>query len=147
VARNDGTKLQDLLQGALTTYCKKHPGFAYRFPDTKAARGMYLPKQPGDFLLVVPRAAVLLECKSTVTGESVVALAKEDRGQLGKHALWHRAGQPSRYVYADLTEGRLDFFDGVDVLQACRNGSKTIPRLSGVIEDMHDLIMTTVRKL
>lgn len=145
--RNDGTKLQDVFYAEAKGYCAKNPGYCHRFPDTKSARGVFLQKQPGDYLLVVPGFAVLVECKSTTTGECLVNLAKEDRGQLGKHSLWHRAGHPSRYVYADILADRLQVFDGSDVLREVRSEGKAKPLLSGGMKDMKEFIVKIVTSL
>lgn len=112
---NDGTALQDKVQAALKAFCETRKAFFYRFPDTKAARGRYLPAQPGDFMLLLPGRAILIECKSTEVSAPLKKLL--DPGQCGKHRLWWRSGHPSAFVYGDLQRNWVEWHDGRAVVE------------------------------
>ena len=106
---NDGIYLQEKLASILKAYKEYNPAFDHRFSDTKSARGNYIKSQPGDFMLLVPFGALLIECKSTVTGIGLLTLAHHGivgKRQIAKHRLWQRAGHPSLYLYADLSKGK-----------------------------------------
>jgi len=99
--KNDGKLLEKKLQETLKQYTEKIPSFYYRFYDTKSARN-FIPSQPGDFFLLIPGGCILLECKSSNIGNSLITLAHKNKQQIAKHKLWLRSGNPALYVYLDL---------------------------------------------
>jgi hypothetical protein len=118
--KNDGTPLQDKLAKALKTYSEYHPAYWHRFPDTKSAGGNYLQAQPGDYLLAAPVGVILIECKSTVVGARVLTLAHHGtvgKNQIAKHRLWHRAGQPSAYLWGDMVKEQIEWHWGFNVVK------------------------------
>lgn len=122
--QNDGTYLQDELAKALKAYCEYNEGYFYRFYDTRSARVNYLPAQPGDYLLNVPGISILIECKSTTVGASVVKMAwnnKITKNQMAKHRLWHRSGHPSLYLWGDLTNKTFEWHLGETVVSKVNN--------------------------
>lgn len=130
---NDGTWLQDALQKALKAFCGSRPGFWHRFPDSKSSRTL-INAQPGDYLWVLPWGAVLIECKSTDRSSPLRSLL--DPGQCGKHRLWHRAGQPSAFVYADSARGLLQWHDGKSALEGDR-----LPEWAGSVGGIADMLI------
>jgi hypothetical protein len=94
--RNDGTKLEGKVQDAL-----------------KAARNL-IANQPGDFLMTLPGAAILIECKSTWDGASFWSLL--DATQLAKHRLWQRAGHPTVFFYGNHRKGEVALYRGDAVI-------------------------------
>jgi len=134
--KNDGKLLETAMQKALTDYCQTHPVLFHRFYDTHAARN-WLPAQPGDFLLVVQGRAILIECKSTITGAHLNKLARGNAAQIGKHKLWLRAGGLSRYVYLNIQTNELILVDGRNITDK----KAIIPTLfSGTLACMSDLV-------
>lgn len=120
MTKNTGDKTQSLLAEALKTFCRHNPAFAHRFYDTKSARGAFIPGQAGDFFLLHPGQCLLLECKSTNIGESLITLAFHGpvgRKQIASHRLWHRAGHDSYYLYHDIRTGRMEWHNGKNVVK------------------------------
>lgn len=114
MTKNDGTRLQGILQQALQAFQERTPSFFHRFADTRSARA-FLQVQPGDFLWLLPGLpAILIEAKSTEVGASLVSLMTS--GQCGKHRLWHRARHTSAFVYADFSRDLLEWHDGKQAL-------------------------------
>lgn len=132
--RNDGAWLQDALQAQLKHYCEHHPAFWHRFPDTKSAQGAYLKAQPGDFFWMMPRQCLLIECKSTIKGTSLLSLAHHGtvgKRQIAKHRLWNRAGHLSFYLYGDRTTNRYEWHLGKNVASKCH-----APVVTGLMPDL-----------
>lgn len=124
VSNNDGTALQDILQDSLKQYCELNPSFFYRFPDTKSARGLYLKSTPSDFLWSAFGYVFLVECKSTRAGTPLITMAHHGdvgKRQVAKHRLWHRSGQPSLYLWADLVGERFEWHSGQDVVSKSKS--------------------------
>lgn len=148
--RNDGSFLQNKLQGALKEHCKTFPCYWFRFYDSKSARG-FLPAQPGDFLWLLPGQAVLIECKSSTREKTtLVSLAHHGpvgKCQLAKHKLWHRAGHPSIYLYYNIPEDRLAWHNGKDVIAKDKTTifQGTLKALPESLRYLHDHYFGTVR--
>lgn len=138
--KNDGTKLESKVQDALKAYCANHLALWYRFPDSKAARNLIV-NQPGDFMMTLPGAAILIECKSTWDGATFWSLL--DATQLAKHRLWMRAGHPTTFFYANLRKGEVVLYRGDAVVDVAVHGatredlllgSAAITRMAPLIE-------------
>lgn len=118
--KNDGEYLQDVLQDALKKFSQYHKAFYYRFYDSKSTNGGYLPAQPGDYFLLVPGMCMLIECKSTKVTSPLLTLAHKGevgKRQIAKHKLWHRAGNPSLYLYGNLANKVLEWHLGTRVVE------------------------------
>ena len=116
---NNGEILQDKLQRTLSQFTSKNKGFDYRFYDTKTARSGFVPAQPGDFMLLIPNNAVLIECKSTKVGTKLLTMAHKGnvgKLQIAKHRMWHRAGHPSLYLHLDLKTDAIEWHSGKNVV-------------------------------
>lgn len=129
--KNDGKKLEKELSKALKEYCQGNHAYIHRFYDTRSASGNFLPAQPGDFLLLVPNFALLIECKSTQTGETLLSLAKKNKAQLAKHKLWLRSGHPAVYLHLDERCDVLEWHDSSRVL-AGENSPVLFGRLTDI---------------
>ena len=119
MAKNSGELLEGKVRLALKTLQSKTKAFGHRFPDTKTARSGILPPQPGDFMLLVPGKAVLIECKSTNANTSLLSMAhKGDVGkrQIAHHRLWNRSGNPSLYLWLDIKSGLIEIHLGSNVV-------------------------------
>lgn len=116
--RNDGKWLEKAIQKVLQEFMEESRSFFHRFPDSRTARAL-IPPQPGDYLWLLPNtSALLLEVKSTDESANLNSLL--DRGQCGKHRLWHRAGHRSAFIYGDRAKDQLMWFDGYEVLNTSR---------------------------
>jgi hypothetical protein len=117
---NDGSTLENATWKALASIQENDGGFAYRFADSKAA-GNLIGAAPGDYLLVLNGRAVLIECKSTVSGTTLRSLIKGSqvgKRQLAKHRLWLRGGGVSLYLHYDLAGGVLSAYEGEVVVDS-----------------------------
>lgn len=142
--RNDGTRLQDTVQAALQWYCENTRAYYHRFPDSKSA-SRFLQVQPGDFMLLVRYEAILIECKSTDTGEPF-ASSLANKAQLGKHRLWHRAGHPSYFIFADYLNSTLSLRDGRDVLSDDKVRQQKVA-WAGSINDIKALLREMIHEM
>ena len=71
-------------------------------------------------MLLVPNSAILIECKSTEVGTSLITLAhhgKVGKVQIAKHRLWHRAGHRTLYLYGDLAKDSYVWHSGQNVVR------------------------------
>lgn len=142
MARNDGKVLEKALQDALADYQKRHRAKWHRFYDTHSARSI-LPQQPGDFMLLVPGASILIEAKSTDDGTPLLDMirsSKSGRTQIAEHRIWHRAGHPSVYIWGDLRTKEALVYDGPQVVAAYLNRAQVAPVLEGVIGGVMTLL-------
>lgn len=114
-----GSDLKDLM--------KTEPIRPFPFPDTFAARGKYLPAQPGDFAVVVPGGCVLIEVKTSEEHHGFASgLSKlMDKRQAAEHRLWHRTGNPSLVVFYSSLSERVEIWDG-DYVANVRAGGATL---------------------
>lgn len=139
VTKNDGTALQDAIQSVLKDRMSLTPGFMHRFSDSKAARNLTT-NQPSDLLWLEPGLpAILIECKSTDTGEPLKDLLKTStsKQQLGKARLWLRARGLSCYVWADLTMLEIKIYDGRSLVRGDMDPIATgmMPELSVLLPE------------
>lgn len=118
--KNNGELIQDKLQNVLSNFAAKSPSFDYRFYDTKTARSGFIPAQPGDFMLLIPNYAILIECKSSNAGVKLITMAHKGnvgKLQIAKHRMWHRSGHPSLYLYLDLKTNLIEWHCGKKVVK------------------------------
>lgn len=141
VKKNDGKSLESCFQAAAKAWCSANRGFFHRFTDTHAAGNLVQP-QPGDFLLCLYGAALLVECKSTSKGSPLKRLLTSEtaKKQLGKHRLWQRSYSPSGYLWADVTTGEAHWYDGADVIRAMDDKGKAVALWTGKLEQMDHLL-------
>jgi hypothetical protein len=85
--------------------------------DKTQAMSGFVPKAPGDYLLLVPGKAILVECKSSITGSSLLTLAHKNKIQLAEHRKFIRAGHASLYVYLCLKTDVIEFHLGENVIK------------------------------
>lgn len=140
---NSGKELENKLREALAEDMKRTASFFHRFYDTTSARNM-LPTQPGDFLWVFPGAAVLMEAKSTVAGDSLLEMLRgggdHARTQIAKHKLWLRAGHPTVFWWADLRTGDLEVHSGRRVVRAFNDKVPCTALLTGCLATIPGLL-------
>jgi len=141
--KNDGKELERKVAEALRVHQEKNRSVFHRFADTTSAAGNLVQAQPGDFLwLHYFGPAVLVECKSTATGESILDLvkaSKSSRRQIPCHRLWHIAGHKSIYIWGNLTTREVCVYEGKSVIEAYKNNN-TAPLLrlgNGCMESMY----------
>jgi penicillin-binding protein-related factor A (putative recombinase) len=139
---NDGKALEGKLSKALKTFEAKTKAFHYRIPDTSAARKGILPPAVGDYILLIPGKAVLIECKSTVTGIPLLTLAHKNKVQIAHHRQWHRAGHPSLYLWYDIEVDKIEYHTGELVVQKVHyplftgKGREIQPALKEILEKL-----------
>lgn len=117
LAGNNGKKLEARTTLTLKELTSKTRANYHRFTDKTQAMSGFVPAQPADFLLLVPGKAILVECKSTTSGTSLIAMAHQEKTQIAEHKKWHRAEHPSIYVYLNLGTDRLEIHNGKNVVK------------------------------
>ena len=120
MASNNGELLEGKLKATLKTLQAKTKSFGHRFADTKAAKYGILPPTPGDYMLLVPGKAILIECKSTNANSGLVAMAH--KGEVGKRQiahqrLWNRSGNPSLYLWMNIKRDIIEWHSGANVVE------------------------------
>jgi hypothetical protein len=115
--KNNGKKLESKTTATFKEFTSKRKGFYHRFVDKTQAMSGHIPASPGDYLLLVPGKAILVECKSTITGIGILTLAHKNKVQIATHRMWHRAKHPTLYVYWNLKEDIIEIHDGHNVVQ------------------------------
>lgn len=123
--KNDGKELERLVSKELSAHKSANNSHFIRFYDATSSGGGAGHRNAGDFQWLLPGAAVLIECKSTVRGDmdfyKLMMLSKKNIGQMARHRLWHRAGHPSIYIYADIVGGVVIVYGGCSVVAAIDN--------------------------
>lgn len=149
---NDGKELEGVTRDALKAHQKRHRSNFLRLYDSTTAKGAAMPPQPGDFVWLLPNAAVLIECKSTEKGTPILQLvkgSKTSRDQVPRHKVWHLSGHPSVYLWGDLTTRVLVAYLGASVVQAYEYNNKdylkvvargSFPSASSLVEQISDVI-------
>jgi len=115
--KNDGKHLEGKLSEALKIFTSKQRGFNHRFPDTRTAKSGMLPPMPGDYMLLIPGKAVLIEAKSTAVNTNILTLAHKNKVQIANHRKWHRSCHPTLYLWMDLKNDTIEFHDGRNVVE------------------------------
>lgn len=142
--KNNGVYLERKLSESLAAWCRENKGFFYRFYDAKAARNLF-PNQPGDFFWLIPGQAILLECKSTQTGENLIDLLEQK--QVAKHRLWLRAGHSTLFLYYNHLQDTFAFYWGEQVVTAFYGGRLQLePAASGTLR-VNNTLPTTLPTL
>jgi len=94
---------------------KKRTRLRYvRLYDTKSARGRFMPKQPGDFIVATPLGGTLLECKASdkyLSLSQCLSSAVEEQ-QAAAARLWSRTGNPSLFLFYSFTSDLVEAWDG-----------------------------------
>ena len=145
LARNNGELLEGKLKLTLKTLQSKTKSFGHRFPDTKTARSGILPPQPGDYMILVPGNAVLIECKSTNANTNLLSMAhKGEVGlrQIAHHRIWHRSGHPSLYLWMNIKRDIIEWHDGKNVVEKVDK-----PLFVGTSKDMLESLKTIIGNL
>ena len=145
MAANNGELLEGKLRLALKTIQAKSYSFGHRFPDTKTAKSGMIPPQPGDFMLLVPGKAILIECKSTNANSGLIGMAH--KGEVGKrqishHKMWHRSGNPSIYLWMNIKRDIIEFHDGKNVVLKVDK-----PLFIGTSKDLLSSLQTIILEL
>lgn len=117
MAKNNGKLLESKTTVALKEFTSKQAGFFHRFVDKTQMMSGFCPKSPGDYLLLVPGLAILVECKSSITGSSLLTLAHKNKVQLAEHRKFIRAGHASLYVYLNLKTDIVEIHLGDNVIK------------------------------
>jgi len=122
MVRNDGKALEEATRRALQHHhlCAKSNFMRLYDATSSGGRGH---AQGADFIWTIPnpKAAVLIECKSSAIGTSLLTLiraSKRGKEQVNKHRLHHISGHPSMYIYGNLLNDEVQIFDGKEVALA-----------------------------
>jgi hypothetical protein len=143
---NNGKWLEKEVEKVLKRMQEKEPINYHRFADTYSAGGAIISAQPGDYLVLLDKKAILLEIKSTVKGADIFRLissSKNAKNQLPRHRLWHRANHPSFYLWGDIKEYRVKVYKGQEIVNGyyekeIRN--TIIPIFSGTLDKLEKAI-------
>jgi hypothetical protein len=113
---------QDCLQGLMAI----HRLYYLRLYDTKSSRGMYLPEQPGDFIVSSPNGGHLLECKASEEHTSLSSCLSDNVGthQAAAHRLWHRSGQLCWILFYSVRSSEIELWPGELVGEARALGKR-----------------------
>lgn len=119
MAKNTGKLLESKISSALKTLQSKTKSFGHRFVDKAQVMSGFVAPSPGDFMLLVPGKAILIECKSTNANTSLMSMAH--KGEVGKrqiahHRLWNRSGNPSVYLWMNIKRDMIEFHLGSNVV-------------------------------
>lgn len=117
MAKNNGKALEAKTTKALKELVAKQKGYAHRFVDHTQMLSGHVPKAPGDYLLLVPGKAILVECKSSITGRGLLSLAHKNAVQVAEHRKFIRAGHSSLYVYLCMKSDVIELHSGKNVIQ------------------------------
>lgn len=121
-----GAEFEKLTQDTLE-YLKAVSPLSYvRLYDTKSARGKFLPKQPGDFIVASPNGGHLLECKASKEHSSLRSClaSNVEEHQAAAHRLWARAGQPCWFLFQSVMTSELELWPGLIVGEARAKGTR-----------------------
>lgn len=121
-------EVQDILKDLQT----KYPLFWHRFLDSKSA-GRLVASQPSDFLVTAKdRPTYLLEAKASCEKKSLASCAKSHirPSQIGMHKKWHRAGNPSLFIFYCEIDNRVELWDG-EYVTGCISNNERMNILGG----------------
>jgi hypothetical protein len=116
LAANNGKALEAKTTKVLKELVTKQKGYSHRFVDKTQAMSGHIPKAPGDYLLLIPGKAILVECKSSITGRGLLSLAHKNPVQVAEHKKFLRAGHASLYVYLCLKSDIIELHSGANVV-------------------------------
>lgn len=139
MVKNNGKKFEAKISAVCKELVSKRLGFFHRFVDKTQAMSGFIPAQPGDYLLLVPGKAILIEAKSTVQGRSLISLAHKNKVQIAEHRMWHRAKHSSLYLYWNLKEDIVEIHDGHKVVQKVNE-----PLVTCKSKDLHDSLISVI---
>jgi len=121
-AKDIGKWFEDQCEPHLKTLCSRRGRMFYKFPDSRSARGT-VTAQPGEFMLLLPFGAALIECKASKkyeTFRSCMASMVRD-SQYGWHKRWMLSNNPSMFIFYSDVLNCIELWDGRDILIARRN--------------------------
>lgn len=124
---NDGSKAQEHIRLALQELRETRPCAYVRLYDTKSAGGRMLPENPGDFIATISGTSILIEVKSSVKWETLAGVhlySYVRKSQVTGARVWSRAGAASVFTFEHLPSGRIELWDGDDIVAAVRSRVK-----------------------
>jgi hypothetical protein len=142
-----GADFERLTQDSLEFLSAKCRLSYVRLYDTKSARGMFLPEQPGDFIVASPNGGHLVECKASEehTSLSSCLAANVKEHQAAAHRLWARSGQPCWFLFHSVMSSELELWPGLVVGEARAFGHrlKRDDALVVSLDTLTDLLFNT----
>lgn len=124
-----GDDFQNDVQAALQGLVAKKVCMPVRLYDTKAARGKFLPPQPGDFIVASQLGGHLLEVKASEVHSSLrqCLAAMLEPHQAAAARIWAMMGQPSWVLFYSQPEFRLELYQG-KVAGECYASKQPLPK-------------------
>lgn len=142
MAKNNGKALEAKISKVLKLYAAKNKSLDHRFVDKTQAMSGFVTAPPGDYMLLTPGGAILIEAKSTNTGRGLLSLAHKNKIQIASHRMWARAGHPSLYLYMDLESDVIEWHLGTNVVEKINKplfigkSAAMLSSLSAIVEDL-----------
>ena len=123
-----GDDFQNDVGSALQTLMEQKYCMPVRLHDTKAARGKFLPEQPGDFIVASGNGGHLIEVKASEVHTTFRScLSMLEFHQAASLRIWALMGQPSWVLFYSQPEFRLELYRGV-VAGECRATNTKLPK-------------------
>ena len=121
-----GAEFERLTQDSLEHLSARCKLSYVRLYDTKSARGKFLPRQPGDFIVAARGKGHLVECKASQEHQSLRACLSDnvEIHQAAAHRLWHRAGNPCWFIFHSVMTSEIELWPGLVVGEARAFGKR-----------------------
>lgn len=141
------------VQKCLETLQQKQSATYQRLYDTASA-GSFMPKQPGDFIVVYQGIPFLLEVKSSTRYQSLTdggamrSLIKDH--QIAAQRVWHRAGAAGGFIFLGADKESVEFWDGFRVAETYKVPRKKLSdvglqvgKIRSLYSDLSDFLQTS----
>jgi len=106
----------------LKELCSKKGRMFYPFPDSRSSRGL-VQNQPGEFMLILNKKPVLIECKASAKHPSfrgcMASMVRD--AQYGWHKRWHLSGSESLFLFYSDVSMTIEVWDGKRIVEARRD--------------------------
>ena len=113
-----GKKFEKQFEPMMKRIANKEKWFFHRFPDSYSSGGL-IPAQPGDYMLTMPGAAVLIELKASEKHDSLVNCLSSavSEAQCGFHRRWELSGHGSMFLFQSMAKAEIEVWDGSCVIK------------------------------
>lgn len=143
--KNDGKKIEDLVGKVLRELRDEGKSLCPRLYDSKSAGG-FLPPVPGDFMGMLLKRPVLIECKSSDRFNSFSDCRLKDfiePVQYANHKIWLKQGGVSLFIFHAVMTDTVEIWGGGPVLKSYSESTLLSPRVPAAA---CGLVKTDLRK-